>query len=836
MENPELQLAEAFTEQTDRHVFLTGRAGTGKTTFLRAVREKSPKRMVVTAPTGVAAIHARGVTLHSFFQLAFGPWVEGREVLGQGKFKKFRKNKRRLIESLDLLVIDEISMVRADVLDAVDSVLRRLRRNDRPFGGVQLLMIGDLGQLAPVARDEDWEILRRVYDTPYFFSSRALRATEWTTVELRHIYRQSDPQFIDLLNRVRDGRLDRDSLEHLHTRYRPGFQPPEDEGWIILSTHNRKVDARNEARLGRLTSRAGTFEATVEGKFPDGSYPAPDKLELKVGAQVLFVRNDPSPEKLYFNGKIGKVVRIEKEKVHVRCPGDADDIVVEAATWENVEYRLDEESGEIRETTTGKFVQLPLKLAWAMTIHKSQGLTFERAVIDAGSAFTPGQVYVALSRCKTMEGMVLTSRIAPRSVGIDPRVRRFLDEECRPAHREDLVEARLDYQWRILRETFGLPALRPAVWTLLQLLRDHWSAVQVSGLQDLGSPWELSESVETAVFKVSDAFVRELDRHAARRLVPSRDEQVLERIAAGSDYFGEEISALLEPLAEMGVETDNQDLSRRVGEAIGRLAEEVAVAQATLEACADGFTPETVLRARTRAGHEHAERSRRSRKASTGSSSGAPEDALHPVLFERLLAWRTEKAQAKAQDEGAVPAYRILHRRVALRIANALPHSPETLKMVHGVGKRTVARHGAEILELVDTYREENDLGRQAFSEDLAVDGKKRSPERGSKPPKGASARTSFEMFQSGSSVAEIAETRGLATTTIESHLARFVASGDLDVDRLVPAERREEIERQLAASPEATLSEHKQALGDEISYGEIRLVQASRSRSAANA
>lgn len=715
MENPELRLAEDFVEQTDRHVFLTGKAGTGKTTFLRAIRGKSPKRMVVAAPTGVAAVHARGVTLHSLFQLSFGPWVEGQEVLGKTGRKKFRKDKRRLIENLDLLVIDEISMVRADVLDAVDSVLKRLRRSSQPFGGVQLLMIGDLGQLAPIARDEDWQILRNVYDTPYFFSSRALRSTEWITVELRHIYRQSDPVFIDLLNRVRDGRLDDDALERLHSLHRPDFQPPEDEGWIILSTHNRKVDERNDSRLGRLKSKTRTYEATIEGKFPESSYPAPETLVLKVGAQVLFVRNDPSPERLYFNGKIGKVTRVEAEKVHVRCPDDSEDIVVEAATWENVDYRLDPETGEIRETPTGKFVQMPLKLAWAMTIHKSQGLTFERAVIDAGSAFAPGQVYVALSRCKTMEGMVLTSRIAPGSVRIDPLVQNFLRHECRPADEETLERSRLDYQWRILHETFGLDSLRPAVWQMFQLFRNHRSVLDISSTDVSDSNVtrpddfeDLQAHVEKDVFGVSDAFRRQLGRYQHDGLLPTADELVRERVTKGSSYFREQISSRLEPLGQIQMETDNQDLSLRVEEARRGVEREVAVALAALAACSGGFDPQRVLRARSKAAGETEKKPRRARRERRRASE-APQDALHPALFDRLLAWRTEKAE----EEGELPDYRIIHRRVALRIANALPTSRTQLKRVHGVGKRTVERHGAGLLGLVAEYRASQVKGEQ---------------------------------------------------------------------------------------------------------------------------
>jgi len=339
--NPELQLAHDFVETTDRHIFLTGKAGTGKTTFLHNLKGNTHKRMIVTAPTGVAAINAGGVTLHSFFQLPFGPFVPGSEADGRPNQHRFGKAKINIIKSLDLLVIDEISMVRADLLDGVDGVLRRFRRNDLPFGGVQLLMIGDLRQLSPVVKDEDWAILREFYDSMYFFSCRALRLSELVVIELKHVFRQSDTRFIDLLNRVRDNRLDQASLQELNSRYRKDFRPGDNEGYITLSTHNSGADAINESRLKALQRKAHSFQAEIEGDFPEYSYPTSPVLTLKEGAQVMFIKNDPSPEKLYFNGKIGKITRIAERSVFVICPGDQEEILVEPALWENIKYRID---------------------------------------------------------------------------------------------------------------------------------------------------------------------------------------------------------------------------------------------------------------------------------------------------------------------------------------------------------------------------------------------------------------------------------------------------------------------------------------------------------------
>lgn len=698
--NPELELAEAFVEDTDRHVFLTGKAGTGKTTFLHAMRKKSAKRMVVTAPTGVAAVHARGVTLHSFCQLPLGPWVDGREPQAAGRPLRFSQEKRRLIERLDLLVIDEISMVRADVLDGVDAVLRRLRRNDLPFGGVQLLMIGDLGQLAPIVKDDEWRILSRFYDSPYFFSSRALSRSEWITLELRKIYRQADPRFIELLNRVREGHLDSATLEHLHTCYRPDFVPPEDEDWITLASHNRTVDALNAAKLERLPGKVHRFAAELKGEFPPSSSPAPQTLELKVGAQVLFVRNDPTPNKRYFNGKIGKVTALGQQTIYVRCPGDDEAIEVESATWSHLTYRLDEESGEIRQTELGSFVQMPLKLAWAITIHKSQGLTFERAVIDAGSAFAAGQVYVALSRCKSMQGLVLTSRIHAASVRCDEVVRHFHERiAAAGVGHEVLAAARLESRWRTLRQVFGLGALQRRVQRLAELLRDHANVLRVIGVDD---PLAMLTQADASIFEVSAKFLRQLSGYAAQGVEPIIDETLQGRLGKASEYFRREIEAGLVPLTEVRVETDNRDLRRRVKEVLDQISQDVAGTLAAMEACAQGSSPSQVRFAKDGA----MQRATTTRPRRSASRQTMDADVEHPELLAKLLDWRTDQAL----KEGDLPHYRVLRQKVVLKIARTMPRNRKALRQIDGVGKKTVQKYGEALLGLVVTYCQERDL------------------------------------------------------------------------------------------------------------------------------
>ncbi len=386
--------------------------------------------MIVTAPTGVAAINATGVTIHSFFQVSFGPLVpdyqptETIDGIRQAKVNRFSKEKINIIRSMDLLVIDEISMVRADLLDAIDNTLRRFRNRNLPFGGVQLLMIGDLQQLSPVVKEDEWKLLRKYYETPYFFSSLALQKTNYVSIELQHVFRQKDKIFIDLLNKIRDNQLDNTVIEALKERYKPDFNA-DNAGYIILTTHNYKAHQINDSRLSRLKSTVYTFDAQVWGNFPEYTYPTDAKLTLKEGAQVMFVKNDPNPEKLFYNGKIGTVVEIGKEIVKVKCEGDEESIDVKPLEWEKAKYTLDDETKEIKETVEGTFTQLPLKLAWAITIHKSQGLTFEKAVIDAREAFAHGQVYVALSRCKSLEGLVLSTPVLSQSIKYDQTIDRF---------------------------------------------------------------------------------------------------------------------------------------------------------------------------------------------------------------------------------------------------------------------------------------------------------------------------------------------------------------------------------------------------------------------------
>jgi hypothetical protein len=466
-------LAEAFVAGTAEPVFLTGKAGTGKTTFLKRIRSATGKATAVAAPTGVAAINAGGVTLHSLFQLPLGPYVPGFKQQ-ENERTKMRKAKLDLLRQMELLIIDEVSMLRADTLDAIDDRLRRVRGSDVPFGGVQMLYIGDLFQLPPVVKDDEMALLRPHYASPFFFDAQVARRAPPVVIELKTVYRQSEARFISLLNAVRNNRLTAEDFGLLNARVRPDFIPPPDEHYITLTTHNAKADAINLGELRRLDAPERVYAAVLEGDFPESALPNERELRLKVGAQVMFIRNDPQGR--YFNGKIGTVSGFAAECVIVTDPERAEAIDVPLEKWDNIRYTLNKATGVMDEEKIGSFTQFPLRLAWAVTIHKSQGLTFRRAVIDAGAAFASGQVYVALSRCTTLDGIVLRAPVSPHCVMTNPLAVRFTAGE-RPAGelRDALAEAsRLFWRARLPR-AFAFKPVFVALGEFERALKDNAS-------------------------------------------------------------------------------------------------------------------------------------------------------------------------------------------------------------------------------------------------------------------------------------------------------------------------------------------------------------------------
>ncbi len=591
--NQKLQFVEDLVLHTDAHIFLTGKAGTGKTTFLKSLPAKTHKRMVVVAPTGVAAINAGGQTIHSFFQLPFGPQLpEGaQDPTGRIKetfslqFQRFTRTKLKIMRTLDLLVIDEISMVRADVLDAVDAVLRRARRSSKPFGGVQLLMIGDVHQLAPVAKPDEWELLAPYYKTTYFFGSRVLQKTEFLCVELDHIYRQHDTDFITLLNKVRDNRMDAECVQLLNSRYLPNFRPT--EGYITLTTHNYQADDLNQRRLAEIKSKSMMFKAVIEGVFPQSLYPCKEELELKIGAQVMFVRNDPNPEKAYYNGKIGRLTGYDEENGELEVTCGDERIAVTPVRWPNLEYTLNEETQAIEEKEIGSFTQIPLRLAWAVTIHKSQGLTFDKLVVDARQAFAHGQVYVALSRCTSLEGLVLKTKLDAGALVGDGVVDYFVEQMPEKEPSQEKVDSlRKAYELETILELFDFQGIYRTTGRLAKVVTEHHTLFDGEMLQNVV---RFRDSVKKELVDVQSKFekqIRQLHQSALYEANPT----LQERMRKGSAYFHGQLKPLSDDLPKLSYKTGNKVVNERLVEALQQLREEIYVKLGCLESCEKGFS------------------------------------------------------------------------------------------------------------------------------------------------------------------------------------------------------------------------------------------------------
>lgn len=702
--NPQLELASNFLQYTGTNVFLTGKAGTGKTTFLHNLKVSSPKRMVVLAPTGVAAINAGGMTLHSFFQLPFGPYVPGmgRGVVNddnalvkdnKGFTHKFGKDKINIIRSLDLLVIDEISMVRADLLDAVSDMLCRYRNHNKPFGGVQLLLIGDLQQLSPVVKADEWDLLKEYYESPFFFNSKALSATSYVSIELTHIYRQSETVFINLLNSIRDNNLSTQVLNDLNKRYIENFNPPDNKGYITLTTHNYQAQQINTLKLGQINEKCFSYRAEINGNFPEYSYPTDEVLLLKKGAQVMFVKNDSSPDKRYYNGKIGYITDITNEDVTVKC--DEEEILVSKQEWTNAKYTIDVQTREITETIEGTFTQYPLKAAWAITIHKSQGLTFEKAIVDAAAAFSHGQVYVALSRCKTLGGLVLSSKISSNSIISDIKIQSFVEqiEHNQPSVAE-LDKEKQKYYTDLLIDFFD--------YNLVQRRLQYITYLFETQLNKLYPQLAENYKQSNVNFRLSILDVAERFKNQLRRMVATLDIgyecnlSLKERVCKGVEYFSEQMEKILLPLLEeTNLQIDNKETKKVFDSAMEKLQLEVVVKKETLEAMKNGFNIKNYLEVRAKAMVEKPKLKVKKQTEKLKISA----DIKNPMLYNIISAWRKEEAERLN-----LPVYTILHQKALLGISNSLPVTSKELLKIPGIGKKIIEKYGAQLLKIVEDF------------------------------------------------------------------------------------------------------------------------------------
>lgn len=813
--NSQLQLAADYIRYTDTHVFLTGKAGTGKTTFLRNLRDITFKRHIIVAPTGVAAINAGGVTIHSFFQLPFGPQIpdelarmipaqSGDPAQAASRYQRFTRTKINIIKSIDLLIIDEISMVRADLLDAIDAVLRRFRDRDKPFGGVQLLMIGDLQQLAPIAKEDEWKLLRDYYDTVYFFSSNALQKTDYIRIELKHIYRQSDLSFIQILAKVRDNQLDDHGLQALEKRYIPNFRPGDDEGYITLTTHNYQANDINRARLNSISEKLYTFRAKIDGEFHEINYPTDVELKLKTGAQVMFVKNDPSSQKLFYNGKIGKLVSVKDDVLYVRCPGDEAPVAVTPLEWQNSRYTLNEQTKEITEEVIGSFTQYPLKLAWAVTIHKSQGLTFDKAVIDANQAFAHGQVYVALSRCRTLEGLVLSSPIKQQSLRTDAAIGRFTRSlEDNPPDEARLEKARLAYQKSLALELFDFNIFQRRLGYLQKIIRENSTIFDpaVSGKLNV-----LTEGFNRDVIDIAQKFIPHIHQYLQQEPDIEKNAALQDRIAKACGYFIPKFEA--DFLGELpDVETDNKAVSKAAGDVIEKMLREAGVKLECLKICQTGFRIEKFLETRAKAGIEPA--IKKKKRPVYEKPAGNP---THPELLKKLKQWRDDITRQQNLSQ-----YHVLPLKTIHAISEQLPLSRKELLDIKGLGQKKVQRYGTDILDIISQYMAAHGIEKSIDNSPLVITPQEKKPD---------TKMVSFDLFKTGKSIKEIAAERNLAHSTIEGHLAHFVGTGEIKIEEFLNPEKVRMIQAHFHKEDDTSLGQAKAALGDDVSWGELRLVQ----------
>ena len=713
--NVTFTLAADFINHTSRSVFLTGKAGTGKTTFLKYICENNYKNLVVAAPTGVAAINAGGVTLHSLFQLPFGIYlplhhtpesytsvqVTTRATL----FKNLQlsKSKRDLLQELELLIIDEVSMVRCDMLDAVDIILKTVRKNQRPFGGVQVLFIGDLYQLSPVAKGEEWRLLQEYYQSPYFFDSKVVLENPPLCIELKKIYRQNEQVFINLLNNVRNNVATPQDLVLLNSRLTSAENT---DGFVTLTTHNDKANAINVRELNKLPGKGHEFSATIENEFADKNYPTDSTLTLKKGARVMFIKNDTSEEKKYYNGKIATVTNIDGDTVTVEFDqGGVFELTQE--TWRNIRYNYNNDTDEIDEEELGSFTQFPIRLAWAITIHKSQGLTFQNAIIDAGSSFATGQVYVALSRCTSLEGLVLHTPITQQQISTDPKVIAYSHQ---------------------LKDEFALS-------DLLQREREVFEKQHFVKLFDFNKiSRTLSDWQETLTSKKNDAL---------KETIQLSQELIRESIAL--DEVSVKTQLWIERKFDDAYQFNNDD----------KLIEGL-------------------------------------KKSVTHFNS-----LLHDKFFVKL-----QQHHANVKDKAKMKKHVKSLEAVASLVA------AKTLKL----------RQAKWRDEPLFTGNEEH------YVNTLTKTSKE----------KVSSAAETFALYNKEGDIEKVAQIRGLAISTIESHLVGFVKSGELAVEKVVDPEKIKAILQMMEKTSASSASFLKNALGENYSYNEIRAVV--YSRQAANA
>ncbi len=821
--NEMFQLAVELVNQSSRNIFLTGKAGTGKTTFLKYIRENCPKQIAVVAPTGVAAINAGGVTIHSFFQLPLSPFVpeakgfseSNQEIINKHSLisrLRISNEKKKVLQELELLIIDEISMVRCDTMDAIDTVLRHVRqKHQERFGGVQVLFIGDMFQLPPVIKDREWKLLSEYYNSPYFFDSKVINEELPACIEFNKIYRQSEEQFIYLLNQVRNNELDEEGIKILDGRFNTAFRRTKHDGYIILTTHNDKARDINAMELRNLENKLYSFKAEITGEFYDNAYPADEILQLKVGAQVMFIKNDVDKSKRYFNGKIGIVTEAEEDKISVQCKDESTEIEVKKEKWENIRYTLNKTTRQLDQERLGSFTQYPLRLAWAITIHKSQGLTFEKAIIDAGEAFAPGQVYVALSRCTNLNGMVLQSRVRTSGLFSDKRIVQFSQSNKSAGQlQQELIDSRKNYQLTVLMSMFDFTTTINQTNEILKYLLEHASSFNpetFSWIEEL--PGKISKLQETAI-----KFHLRLHSLFQQAGMPEENTALQERIQAAANYFVIELQPILQFIQRSPAITDSRLHAKEYNESLKEVFAQLSMKRFLLEGCRGHFDIDTFHR--------------RKKKfvlpsfainAYAGSSQQRTESP-HPVLHQQLRKLRDSICSKKD-----TPIYMVAGSRTIDEMAEYLPQNLEELIKISGFGKARLESYGPQFLEIIQQYcKEYNLLSRIAEKSPK----RQRKETTGQKEPKIDTKGETYKLYKEGMLVSNIAKTRNLTIQTIEGHLAYYVQRGEINIEELISREKLLLIEPAIKDFNGGSITPIKEQLGNAVGFGEIRLVIAS--------
>jgi len=807
----EIKLTEEFTiayryvTETNQNIFLTGKAGTGKTTFLKYLRQNCHKNIVVAAPTGVAAINAGGVTLHSLFHLPFAPFVPAKDSTHPDAVNShsllsqihYTKTKLDIFRSLELLIIDETSMVASHTVDAIDTILRSTRRRyHEPFGGVQVLFIGDLHQLPPVVKREEWQYLKEYYPSIFFFDSKVLQEHIPVMIELKEIFRQQDNAFIEILNGVRNNQLTATHLELLNSRYKQNFVPRDDEGYITLTTHNHQSDTINRGKLQALHTAKYTYKASIEGNFPENIYPAEEQLELKEGAQVMFLKNDTEGRK-YFNGKIGTITYLDNESIKVKCTGEQEEIAVKLYEWKNVNYSLNSETNQIVEEELGSFKQYPLRLAWAITIHKSQGLTFDKLIVDAENAFANGQVYVALSRCTSLEGLVFTSHINQRYLGAHQNLTEWAER--------NRDTKKLSQRFEEARETFIQKELQNIFsWgSWLYELKKLDSNMQKSSepLSPECFEWlQNLKSGQQALNEVALKFKDYMNSVMALDADAENNEALQKRLKDAANYFSKEINKWLVDFLAHPLRVKTKKASAPLDESLVEINETVRKILQKIDFCKEGFSLKAYLEnARKQVGS-----TQQLKSSYLGNNAIGDKGAGHPNLYNRINELRKTMAR-----ENHVTVSAIFRDRVIEKICENLPCDRESLVSIKGINANKIRQYADEIIEIVNAYCKENNVEAKKIS-------------------KADTVNETLQLLKQGKSITEIAAERKLVESTVETHLAKAIGKGLIDIKDIMPMTEVQRIAGYFA--PEGghiSLTGIKERVPADVSYGKLRMVLA---------